>query len=525
MTRSTEPIDRTKLRYVMYARKSSEDESSQLRSTDDQIKDCWKIAKQLGLHVIGEPLEEKKSAKKPNERPIFNQMLKDIRAKKYDAILCWHPDRLCRNMLEGGEIIDMLDEGVLKDICFHSHQFSNDANGKMLLGMLFVFSKQYSDDLSDKVNRGVEGNWDEGKSGGQPKWGYDRSEVTGLYEPNEFFGVVKEAWLRRANGESLAKVVEFLNLKGYHRMTKPRKEGYPRPIKPSVSSASGVFRDPFYYGVLEQANQTVDLREIYPNFEPMIDQETYNQVQAIGYGRTKDTSKKKRAAFYPLHGFVYCDICNSSKHMYVGKNKSGGGKHVLTYRCDNPVCTRKPKSFRAKEVFKSIYTMLDKFELKDEAYERYSKRIDSMTDDKIINIKRDIQSRRGALAHIKKELNDRALSIVSIDKTSAIYKSNEQRIDELAGQQADIESKIAKLEAKVADPRQIKVSKEEFLNLVKTASDKMKAGSSVEKDILCRILFLNLHVDNEKVVSYHWKEPFATLVALNELSYGGRGGT
>jgi hypothetical protein len=102
------------------------------------------------------------------------------------------------------------------------------------------------------------------------------------------------------------------------------------------------------------------------------------------------------------------------------------------------------------------------------------------------------------LAHIKKELNNRTSDIVSIDKTSAIYQSNEQPIDELAGQQVDIESKIAKLAAKIADPRQLKVSKEDFLNL---------------------------RVDNEKVAIYHWKEPFAALIALNELSYGGRGGT
>ncbi len=44
--------------------------------------------------------------------------------------------------------------------------------------------------------------------------------------------------------------------------------------------------------------------------------------------------------------------------------------------------------------------------------------------------------------------------------------------------------------------------------------------SAVEKDVLCRILFLNLCVDNEKVASYLWKEPFASLVKATELSYG-----
>ena len=49
----------------------------------------------------------------------------------------------------------------------------------------------------------------------------------------------------------------------------------------------------------------------------------------------------------------------------------------------------------------------------------------------------------------------------------------------------------------------------------------MKAGPAVEKDVLCRILFLNLRVDNEKVASYLWREPFATLVRATEIQNGG----
>lgn len=214
--------DYTKLRYVLYARKSTEDDNRQIRSIPDQIKDCEKLAGDLGLHVVG-IVKETKSAKKPNQRPLFMQVLKDIEAKKYDAILCWHPDRLCRNMLEGGQIINMLDEGVLKDIRFHSHQFSNDANGKMLLGMLFVFSKQYSDDLSAKVTRGNRNNFSEGKSAGTPKWGYDRDESTGLYETNKYIDQIKEAWKRRALGESLEAVTDYLTKEGVHRMTKKTK--------------------------------------------------------------------------------------------------------------------------------------------------------------------------------------------------------------------------------------------------------------------------------------------------------------
>lgn len=514
--------DITKLRYVLYARKSTEDETRQVRSIDDQIRDCQKLALELGLNVVGEPIRETKSAKRPGQRPKFTQMLKDIENKKYDAILCWHPDRLSRNMLEGGQIINMLDESVLKDIRFHSHQFSNDANGKMLLGMLFVFSKQYSDDLSDKVSRGVAGNLSEGKSGGTPKLGYTRNDVSGLYEPNDYHYAIKEAWQRRLEGQSVDAITQYLTQENVHRVTK-RKQGS-RILRPSKSTVANMFHDPFYYGTLIQADQSVDLCELY-NFEPVVTRDEYEQIQLLGYGRTKDQSATKRTTYYPLRGFVYCAVCDSPVYMKVGKNKTGSGKYVLSYRCDNKQCTRAPRSLRAKHIFNSIYEMLDKIELTDEAYTRYSNALDGMTEEKLLAIKQDIHSKRGVLAQLVKKINEIALGLGRLNPQSPAYKPNEAELERLSSERDDLQEKIDKLQEKVAQPARIKLDKDEFLNLVKTVADKMRAGSAAEKDALCRILFLNLRVDNEKVVDYLWKEPFDTLVKSTENYSGGAGWT
>ncbi len=474
------------------------------------------MARDQKLNVV-EILRESKSAKRPNQRPIFTQMLADVEANKYDAILCWHPDRLSRNMLESGRIIDMLDEAKLQDLRFHSHQFSNDANGKMLLGMLFVFSKQYSDDLSDKVGRGIQGNLEEGKSSGAPKWGYDRSEVTGLYEPNKHFDAIREAWHMRAAGESYQIVASYLRGKGVQRVTKDVRS--PKILRPNVSTVYKIFHDPFYYGVLVQAGQNTDLCELLPNFIPITDRETYNAVQVIGRGHTRRTDTK-RIAFYPLRHLVYCAVCGSNRPMTVGKNKNGSGQYVLSYRCDNPDCERKPKSLRAKHIFNSIYETLDKLELTDEAYKRYSAELDGMTDEKIAEIRTDIHSKRGALAHFAHEIDEQTASLAHVPQTSRAYEPVMQRLERLAAERAELEEEIEKLEAKIANPAQIKLSKDEFLNVIKTAADKMRAGSAAEKDTLCRILFLNVAVDNEKVASYLWREPFASLVKATDFSYG-----
>ncbi len=518
-----EEIDRTKLRYVLYARKSSEDEGSQVRTHKDQIKHCTKLAESKGLNVIA-TFKESKSAKKSNNHPVFNQILEDIRNNKYDAILAYAPDRLSRNMLEGGLLINMLDEGMIKDLQFPTLLFSNDASGKLTLGIMFSISKHFSDDLSTKVQKGVSGNLEDGKSGGQPKWGYDRDDQDGLYRPNNLFDVVQEAWYMRARGATNKVVLDYLLEKSYHRMTKiSRKNKVSKRILPTEKSVGQMFRDPFYYGLLVQTEQTIDLPNIHLDFKPMIDEGTYNQVQALAYSRKRDTNPNKRIEFKPLTHMVFCGVCMSDRWMLAGKNKPGGSDHhVLTYRCDNKECARTVKSVRARFIFDAIYELLEKLELSDETYERYSKRIDSFTDVKILKIKQDISSKNGANAHKKKELNELSLGLGNISRSSKAYAITENKVEQLAIETQELDEEIDKLKKKIANPSKIKLTKEQFLNLVKLAPDKMRAGSAVEKDRIARILFLNLRINDKNGLSVIWKEPFDSLVKAIEMSSGAR---
>lgn len=66
------PVEKP-LRYVMYVRKSSEDAEAQAKSLPDQIAACREYARAKGLILVGEPIQESKSAKKSGNRPLFSQ--------------------------------------------------------------------------------------------------------------------------------------------------------------------------------------------------------------------------------------------------------------------------------------------------------------------------------------------------------------------------------------------------------------------------------------------------------------------
>src|SRR5579859_5852506 len=107
-------------------------------------------------------------------------------------------------MLEGGGLIDMIDTNGIKDLKFETHHFTKDANGKMLLGMAFVLSKQYSDDLSQKVTRGVRRRFAEGKTSAQ-KNGYIND--AGIYKPDgKNFDLICLAWQMRKEGVSVEQI-------------------------------------------------------------------------------------------------------------------------------------------------------------------------------------------------------------------------------------------------------------------------------------------------------------------------------
>lgn len=301
----------------LYARRSTTDEGSQVRSVPDQIKYCKQYAEFNGLKIV-KTARESGSAKKPDikKRPEFYKIIEEIESDgKYDAILAYAPDRLSRNML---------DDKKITDLQFPTHHFTNDPFGKLTPGIMFSISKHFSDDLSQKVQRGVSGNLEEGISGGQLKWDYDR-EDGGIYLPNEWFTIIQKAWYMRARRDTNRAILNYLLENDYHRMTKiTRKNKTKRKILPTEKTVGKMFGDPFYYGVLEQSEQSLDIRSFHTDFVPMIDQELYNQVQALAYTRKRDTSSKKRLELKPLSRMVFCGVCNSGTWMLVGKNKPGG---------------------------------------------------------------------------------------------------------------------------------------------------------------------------------------------------------
>ena len=146
-------MNTTHQKFFLYARKSTDVEDKQVLSIEAQITELRAYAKQENLNIVEEFIE-KQSAKIPG-RPIFGEMLKRIEKGEASGILAWHPDRLARNSVDGGQLIFLLDGEKLAGLKFPTFWCDNTSQGKFMLSIAFGQSKYYVDSLAENTKRGL----------------------------------------------------------------------------------------------------------------------------------------------------------------------------------------------------------------------------------------------------------------------------------------------------------------------------------------------------------------------------------
>src|SRR3989344_47410 len=228
-------------KFFIYARKSTDTEDRQVRSIDDQLAELRELAKKENLEGI-DTLVEKQTAKIPG-RPIFNEMISRIEAGEASGILCWHPDRLARNSIDGGRLIYLVDTGIITALKFCVFWFDPTPQGKFMLSIAFSQSKYYIDNLSENIKRGHRNKLKNGLWPQKAPLGYLNEKDTKkiIFDPNKA-NLIKKSFELYATGtytlSSLRKVINDLGLIG------------PKGKTLWSSNYQYFLKNPFYHGLI-----------------------------------------------------------------------------------------------------------------------------------------------------------------------------------------------------------------------------------------------------------------------------------
>ena len=325
-----EVLPPVKVRYCLYARKSTESDEKQALSIESQVKEMLAIAERDGLEIV-DIRRESHSAKDSGQRPVYKELLEDVRRNRFNGILTWAPDRLSRNAGDLGSVVDLMDQGLLCEIRTYGQQFRNSPNEKFLLMILCSQAKLENDNKSINVKRGLRTRVEMGLWPGRPPTGYlsekrldkkcqviidpDRSHIIKLM----FEKVAYEKW----SGRKLLHWLKFeLNMRtacGHKNL--------------SLGNIFTILDNHFYYGVFEYPAKSGNWYT--GKHEPLITKELFDQVQIQVKSQVLKVGEPKEFAFTRL---ITCGLCGSgvcaeekfkklkdgsvNRHIYYGCNRS-----------------------------------------------------------------------------------------------------------------------------------------------------------------------------------------------------------
>lgn len=509
-------------RYVLYVRKSTDDKDKQVRSLPDQISDCREYAEENKLNIV-KTIAESESAKEPDIRPKFREMLDGFKTRKYDGLLAWHPDRLARNMKEAGELIDLIDKGVIKDLKFKSFSFENTPSGKMLLGITFVLSKHYSDHLSENVSRGNRKSIEEGSYINTPPHGYYKNAQQHLIPDGENYALIKKAFGLRVEGKTLDEIAEFLNEGGY---SVPRKKGR-KVYKMTKQRVSKFLDNPVYTGILWYGkNKPVDLTKLY-DFKPMVSVEDFMKINELS--NEKEFFKLARKHFKGgdvkanlMRDMVICSYCGETLTPCISKNRYK--KNYFYYRCDTDDCIRYGKSIRANKITSYIYDYLTKYSFTSEtAHEHFSEEMKRVSAQRLNQARHALNSFRSEKIKAEEKLEGIKAVLIS-DEDKSIKDSFKQDFQPTEDKIKELEQQIQKAEALIKNSKDTIPTYSRFIELMGKMAQIIRGTSKMEqKDFFIRKIFLNFVVDEEKVIESTLNKPFDALETpkVSDCAQGG----
>ncbi len=389
-----------RLKYFLYARKSTENEDRQMASIDSQIQELTKIAEQKNIRIV-EILSESKSAKAPG-REIFNEMIQRINKGEAQGILCWKLNRLARNPIDGGQISWLIQQGIIKHIQTHSQSYYPTDNVIVMAVELGV-ANQFIMDLSTDTRRGLR---TKAKRGWLPTYAplgymhnpFKRKGEKEIIKDPDRFELVRRMFDLMLTGKYTPPQIRHIALSKWKLTNRQGKEF-------SRSTIYRIFTSSFYYGEFEYPKNSGEWFK--GKHEAIISIEEYDRIQLI-LGREGKPRPKNRVFAYV--GLIKCGECGASitAETKIKKQKNGNIHQYTYYHCTKH---RKQKCYQkgieVKELEKQINEIISSFTIPPDFHEYLYGELKK---------------------HNKKEANDRNLIIASQHKA---YTDCTKKLDRL----------------------------------------------------------------------------------------------
>ena len=277
-------------------------------------------AQSMGALVVKEFADRGESARSAN-RPELQKMLAYLKEDGgIDYVIVHKLDRLARNRADDVEINRAFEEAGVR-LVSTSENIDQTPGGMLLHGIMSSIAEFYSRNLANEVIKGMGEKARNGGTLGKAPLGYinvrardeNGREVRTIALDEERAPLVRLAFTEYATGNwTVRQLADHLNTLGLTIPPTPR-----RPAKPiTTTRLHKILRHPYYKGTI--SFQGVEYAGAH---EPLVDEETWSQVQAMldshRYG------ERQRIHNHFLKSTVVCGQCGARLSVQNAKNSKG----------------------------------------------------------------------------------------------------------------------------------------------------------------------------------------------------------
>ena len=326
------------MKCVIYARVSSKEQEQEGFSIPAQLKLLRGYAASNGF-MIAEEFVEVETAKRAG-RTAFGQMLEFLGTNSdCRTILVEKTDRLYRNFRDYVELDDL---GLEIHLVKENEVISKDSrsHAKFVHGIKVLLAKNYIDNLSEEVKKGMLEKAEQGEFPGKAPFGYKNDRLRKVLVPDDHYApLVRRMYeLYAGGGISLSGLRDLIYQEGWRTRT-----GRKMPL----SLVERVLKNPIYVGEF-----TWRKKRYVGNHVPLVTRKLFEAVQAALRGGGGQRQGRKEFLF---RGLLRCSHCGC---MLVGEIKKG--KYVYYHctqargKCEQPWIREETIDALFGDVFRSI---------------------------------------------------------------------------------------------------------------------------------------------------------------------------
>jgi site-specific DNA recombinase len=473
------------MKYILYARKSTDTEDRQVLSLESQVNELKRLAGAQGIEIT-EVLTESMSAKAPG-RPVFNSMMTKILAGEADGILCWKIDRLTRNPVDGGQIQWLLQKGNIQSITTFEKTFSSHDN-VLIMSIEQAMATQYIRDLSMNVKRGNRAKLERGDWPNIAPYGYknDRLNKTIKVVPKQANYIKRIFELYATGAYTLSEMVDILYSEGMRT---------PAGRKVYKSQIHKILNQKFYTGLMEFKGTVYQGKH-----KPIISSKLFEQVQDVLNNRHHP---KKEKHFYSARGFLTCAVCECT---ITADTKKG---HQYYY-CTNAkgICTGNRKYMRSEHVDKIISKLFEELQIDEETIELSAQAYwDRNREDDTYAIK----ARESILEELK-SLDNKESTLVDGFTSQLIKKPLfEEKVKQIENERVTLNNQLKEIDKKCPVTESTFEQIKNVFRLGNTASIQYIEARDEAKRKLLEKLLSNISIKDQSVASYKFKSQYQVL--------------